>query len=116
MAYSDFVHIIYLYMQLYYVCAVVVAITLCMHGRPSVLINFHMHMFPSCFNNVCWQMCDCIAMLQLWCIDMCFPCDLLNTLCLPLIIVCPLIPFSRPHSDTQFDTTFWSAVKQHCLH
>ena len=42
-------------------------------------------------------------MLQLWCIDMCFLCDLLNTLCLPngrLIIFCPLIPFGRPHFDT----------------
>ena len=33
-----------------------------------------------------------------------------------LLIFGPLIPFGRPHVGTWFDTTFWSAVKQHCLH
>ena len=99
------------------------------HAWSSVLINFYFHMFPfltcvvhSCLNNsLCggcllgnvWSYCNAAAMVYiLWCIyDICFP------LCLPfgrLIIFCPLIPFDRPHVDTQCDTTFWSAVKQHC--
>ena len=68
-----------------YVC-VRVCVSVQEEGK-NACITAELQLAISCVSDVSWQMCDSLAMLQLQCIDMCFSCDLPNTLCLPWTIV-----------------------------